>query len=127
MLIITVLMINHLIYNHSSCVWMVNSLHRCAHNMLCKFHLKCFHCKWNIEYMCKHSKESERRVLYIYKYSFSMYTCVDLYIYICFVLYCFLHVYCVHVKFTLQYNGGNKYVHCIHICIISMYKYLNCL
>ena len=28
--------------------------------------------------------------------------------YVCFVLYCFMYVYCVHVKNTLQYKRGNK-------------------
>ena len=28
--------------------------------------------------------------------------------YVCFVLYCSMYVYCVHVKNTLQYNGGTK-------------------
>ena len=32
------------------CVWMLNSLHMCAHNMLCKFYLKCSPCTWNIDY-----------------------------------------------------------------------------
>jgi len=44
-------------------------------------------------------------MLYVY--------CVDLYV--CFVLYCSLYGFCVYIKFTLQYNGGNKDVYIVDI------------
>ena len=114
-LIIALFMVYELIYNHSSCVWMLTSLHRCAHNMLCKFHLQCSKCTWNIE-LCKNSKESEKRVLWIDLHSLCI--CIDLYV--CFVLYCSLYVYCVHVKFTLQYAGGR----CIYMYMLKLLMYI---
>ena len=51
--------------------------------------------------ICNHPNMG-RRVLYTDLHSL----CID--IYVCFVIYCSVYVYCVHVKFTPQYNGGNK-------------------
>ena len=55
--------------------------------------------------ICNHPN-MERRVLYTDLHSLGI--DIYIYIYVCFVIYCSVYVYCVHVKFTPQYNGGNK-------------------
>ena len=60
----TNLMFYQLIYTHSSCVWMVNSLHRYALNMLCRLHLKWFHWTWNSESQCTHPTKREKSSKY---------------------------------------------------------------
>ena len=105
MLIIALFMVYQLIYNHSSCVWMLTSLYRCAHNMLCRFLLNWSHCTWNVDYNIY--IERERRVIYTDLHSL----CICIYLYVCFDLYCSLYVYCIHVIFTFQYNGGNEDVY----------------
>ena len=97
MCIITSLMFYQLNYTHSSCVWMLNSVHRFAHNMLCRFHFK-----WSIVHekmiMCKRLNKRENSSIYWSPFS--------MYVYRSICMLCSLYVFCVHVTFTLHYNGG---------------------